>query len=977
MDENLRLGEIDLTKAPVKPSFYLCKPDKTVIRPLKDIYNKRLSVRLGKVNEINFTVPTMIERNHKLVENPLIDEIKHRYVIKLVFNGVTEYFIHFEQNKEMSENEESVSYKAYGLGYQLADKQIRDYEAISQGLSKIAADILSETTWKVNYVDADFDTKLRSHEIANMTVLQAIYELAEKFNALIVWDTRNEWINFYNPKNVGINKGLKFKEGKYLESFNYTSNSEETVTRLKVYGKDGLTFRSLSPTGSNYLEDFSWYMYPFKRDSVTGKVLQSSDYMSDSLCIALDDYSKKLAKEQSSFDTLTKQLTDKQDDIQQVEQQISVLENVLAQILDELDVLNSNGDSGTPQHADVIARRDAKTNEIRAKESQKTILESQKKNIETQINSLRSNILIDSNLNAQQLRELNKFIIEKEYTNETIVDERDLLQEGIEVFESFREPKVSLNMGIANFLSVVEAQNDWSKLALGDTSELESKRLKVSISSKIIEIDFDFENDSIDLTIANEKEIKDDYKKLIDMIYGADKTSTAVNMDKWKWDKIDEVDGLVNRFLSQAFNSIEQNIKAGYEQSITIGERGIVVKSPENPNDVLIIQNGMLAISNDGMNSWKHAITSTGVIGDRIIGKLILGTQLMAESDRGIIRIQGHLQEIFNPQGEVKVALGEYAPGQYGLKVHQGAIEIIGGLTENQLSQSVKDKLGEADGIRADLRLTAPLPTNLSLNGEGITATVTGNSSKFVRMDYRGLYVQNGAIDIRTGSTSNRGVIFDGTGLRAYNTAGTKTFDIDTNGNAIFSGRLEAASGTFSGTLSAATGTFSGRLSAASGSFSGDITGSNGVFSGTLSAVGGTFSGSLSGANGTFSGTLSGGIIQGGSINGTNITGTSIIGGTITGTTITGVTMNSGTINISEDIRVGNNIYLGANNYISEKNIIFSGSASMTYRNDSLTLSALGTVELYAGRVGIRGTLDLTSASSVNWGSHKPVAVWG
>lgn len=366
------------------------------------------------------------------------------------------------------------------------------------------------------------------------------------------------------------------------------------------------------------------------------------------------------------------------------------------------------------------------------------------------------------------------------------------------------------------------------------------------------------------------------------------------------------------------------------------------------------------------------------IVGDRIIGKLILGTQLMAEDENGIIRIRGSIQEVFDKQGNVKVALGEYAPGLYGLKVHQGAIEIIGGLTENQLSQSVKNKLGEADGIRNDLRLTAPLPTNLSLNGEGITATVTGNPSKFVRMDYRGLYVQNGAIDIRTGATTNRGVIFDGMGLRAYNTAGTKTFDIDTNGNAIFSGRLEAASGTFSGALSAATGTFSGRLSAASGSFSGDITGSNGTFSGNLSAVGGTFSGSLSGANGTFSGTLSGGTIQGGTINGTNITGTSITGGTISGTTITGVTMNSGTINISEDIRVGNNIYLGANNYISEKNIIFSGSASMTYRNDSLTLSTLGTIELYAGtRVGIRGTLDLSTASSVNWGTHKPVAVWG
>lgn len=967
----MKLGEIDLSLKVVVPKFYLCKPDRTVIRPLKDIYNKNLSVRLGKVNEINFTVPTMVERNHELVENPLIDEIKHRYLIKLVFNNVTEYFVHFEQNKQMSENEESVSYKAYGLGYLLADKQIRDYEAVSKSLSQIASDILSETSWKVNYVDADFDTKYRSHEIANQTVLQAIYELAEKFNALIVWDTRREEINFYKPQNIGLNKGLKFREGKYLESFSYTSNSEETVTRLKVYGKDGLDFRNLSPTGSNYLEDFSWYMYPFERDS-EGKVIKSSDYMSDSLCIALDDYGKLLAAKQGQFDTLTKQLTDKQDEIQQVEQEIVVLENELAQILDELDVLNASGDGGTPEHANVISRRDSKASEIRSKEAEKASLESQKRSIEEQISSLRSTVLIDSNLTQEQLRELNKFIIEKEHINETIVDEHDLLQEGIEVFESFREPKISLNLSIANFLSVVEAQNDWHKLSLGDTVKLQSKRLKVSISSKIIEINYDFESDNIDLTIANEKEIKDDYKKLIDMVYGSDKTSTVVNMDKWKWDMISDVNGVVNRFLSQAFNSIEQNIIAGYNQSIVIGERGIVVKSPENPRNVLVIQNGMLAISNDEMNTWKHAITADGIVGERIIGKIMISTRTIIEDENGIIRIQGNLQEIFDPEGNVKVALGEYAPGQYGLKVNQGSIEIIGGLTENQLSQSVKNKLAEADGVRADLRLTAPLPSNISLNGEGITATVSGNPSKFVRMDYRGLYVQNGAIDIRTGANSNRGVIFDGSGLRAYNNSGTKTFDIDTNGNAVFAGKLEAASGTFEGELRAASGTFSGRLSAASGSFSGDITGSNGIFSGTLSAVDGTFAGELRGANGTFSGTLSGGTISGGTISGTTITG-----GTISGTTITGVTMNSGTINISDDIRVGNNIYLGSNNYLSEKNVMFSGSASVTYRNDSLSVNALENVELYAGRVSIRGSLDLTNVSSVNWGSHKPVAVWG
>src|SRR5690606_1962205 len=111
--------------------------------------------------------------------------------------------------------------------------------------------------------------------------------------------------------------------GKYLESFNVTTNAEEIVTRLKVYGKDNLTIRSLTPTGANYLEDFSWFIYPFERDS-NGNVLQSSDYMSDSLCIALDDYNKKLENAQGAFKTYTEQLTIKQDERQQREQRLSI-----------------------------------------------------------------------------------------------------------------------------------------------------------------------------------------------------------------------------------------------------------------------------------------------------------------------------------------------------------------------------------------------------------------------------------------------------------------------------------------------------------------------------------------------------------------------------------------------------------------------------------------------------------------------------
>ncbi|MFS0820752.1 phage tail protein [Bacillus sp. 1P02SD] len=49
--------------------------------------------------------------------------------------------------------------------------------------------------------------------------------------------------------------------------------------------------------------------------------------------------------------------------------------------------------------------------------------------------------------------------------------------------------------------------------------------------------------------------------------------------------------------------------------------------------------------------------------------------------------------------------------------------------------------------VREDLRLTAPLPTSLTLNQDGIRAT-TSNPNKYAQMDYRGFYAKQGAFAV-------------------------------------------------------------------------------------------------------------------------------------------------------------------------------------------------------------------------------------
>lgn len=56
--------------------------------------------------------------------------------------------------------------------------------------------------------------------------------------------------------------------------------------------------------------------------------------------------------------------------------------------------------------------------------------------------------------------------------------------------------------------------------------------------------------------------------------------------------------------------------------------------------------------------------------------------------------------------------------------------------------------VAEATRIKNDLRMSAPLPTSLTLNQDGIRAS-TSDPNKYVQLDYRGLLINQGAVQIQ------------------------------------------------------------------------------------------------------------------------------------------------------------------------------------------------------------------------------------
>ena len=370
------LIETEFKNAIQKPKYYLCKPDlkRTTIARLYEVDNDKRKLSRGNNSELSFTLGLYTTDFNKRKRNKHVDMVKEKYLIRFEQGIEKEYYIIDSIMKSMSDSD-TVNISCFGLGYELRDKLIKDYSVVSHTLTQIVHDLLINTIWNIGYVDPQFELKYRSFDF-NGTVLGGINEAASSFQALIVWDTVNRTINFYDPEQYGVNKGFKTKYGKLMKSVSQELNTDEFCTRLKLFGKDGMSIQDVNPLGSNFIQDFSYFMYPFQQDS-NGNVISHSDYMSDELCKGLIRYNQLSEQTSDIVQNLLNQKTT-------LQEQLAVKVNELSQLKNELDIIEDNlataNATGQPTQ-DLINQKNVKLSAINSKQQEVDSINSQLKQL--------------------------------------------------------------------------------------------------------------------------------------------------------------------------------------------------------------------------------------------------------------------------------------------------------------------------------------------------------------------------------------------------------------------------------------------------------------------------------------------------------------------------------------------------------------------------------------------------------------------
>lgn len=291
-----------------KPKLWLCKPNKQRIERLASFSKLNGTFKYTNLNSLSFQVP-LVEFNEvsKTEErNKAIDMIKSKYLIEYQYNGFKDYFV-IDDIKKSAMDSDYITVNTESLASELNKKSANEIELLASTIEKMMTEILSvyAPLWKLGHVDNKLSEIKRELTGNNTTVNALIDQICSLFDAVAIYNSIERTIDFYHKDNVGTNRGLRVRENSYLKSFEDQFISKDIVTRLYPFGSEGLTIQSVNPAGSSYIEDFSYFLEPFKRDEHRN-VIEHSAYMTDELCHALLDYQEFYDSKKDIAEDITK-----------------------------------------------------------------------------------------------------------------------------------------------------------------------------------------------------------------------------------------------------------------------------------------------------------------------------------------------------------------------------------------------------------------------------------------------------------------------------------------------------------------------------------------------------------------------------------------------------------------------------------------------------------------------------------------------
>lgn len=516
----------------------------------------------------------------------------------------------------------------------MPEKYKEDSDGIPRGLLN---SILPKRGWTVKHIDESLRFKARTVSIGECSEYEVFVQLQEIFDCIFDFDTINKTVSIYDLDLHTKHSGIVLSEKNIINTFSENTNYHDIITRLYIYGGDGLSIAMFSPTGMPYIENFGYYRSP--------------EFMSPALLDALDRQDEKIRKEtliqeynEERVKILLESLPEANFRIAQIEDELRKMERHLDIIKTQESFVDKGWESFLPtnqydlegnehawftindsatliafmtavktdlglakvrfndhEYATSMKLSTAIPDDIREKFEEQSEYErsqgglagwmQQKAKLENRLDELRELILdrqkaidlvncfpeeMTEEERLAELSVLENLVAESVYREESLSLDLmgELIEEGQKKLKRMSAPKVQFTVTAIDFSQTTGLEKLWEHIQLGDIVQVTTDT-GFDYPVRLIKVEHMPEEASLTLTFSSGAALYDSAIFLADLLSTANSAAGLLQLGKGKWDDAAIKSPAIQQELQANFDLVKQQLEGAAKQKPVLDERGL------------------------------------------------------------------------------------------------------------------------------------------------------------------------------------------------------------------------------------------------------------------------------------------------------------------------------------------------------------------------------------------------------------------
>ena len=421
---------IDFAKLPnpakERPTLVLRNLSGNAIQPLGYAFNIKAELAYNEVSTLNFDLPSSVDG----VAVPNYDKVVGMRQVDLLGNdgAPCARFILIDPQEKDDGVRKVKSCKAYSLEYEFAKKDFfleegtyNFYNPLSQENTILDRIFGVMPDWSISSISPTLLGRYRTFDEQKCKAYDFIKnQVQEKYGCIFEFDTVNRTIDIIDvteDRSATDKRRVFLSPERLIKEIDINEDSDKIVTALDVSGADGVTIRSVNPTGTNTIYNLDYFMnetnFPGGNEA-DGIITKWNEWKADVAAAQSDYYDITI-----QYNMKLLQVMMKQAELDELNIDLLVLENEQAVIIQGIQQkLKKQSDL-----TNVNTRITAKKAEIAAKQAEVDAMQASADALHADLIDINEDLALDTRFTAAEMTAIRRYFLEDSIQDGTFVAE--------------------------------------------------------------------------------------------------------------------------------------------------------------------------------------------------------------------------------------------------------------------------------------------------------------------------------------------------------------------------------------------------------------------------------------------------------------------------------------------------------------------------------------------------------------------------